>query len=247
MDQLLKGKRALVTGGSRGIGAAVVKRLAREGADVALTYISRSDEANKTAAAVMALEVRALAIQADAGDAESVVAAVDKTVQEFGGLDILVNNAGIALMRPIDSFTLKDFDRIYAVNVRAVFVATQAAVRHMKAGGRVINIGSCNAERIPTLGGAAYAMSKAALVGLVKGLSRELGPRGITINNVQPGPVNTDRNPDNSEFAMTVKGFMAIPRYAHVEEIAGMVAYLAGPEAGFVTGASLIIDGGFTA
>jgi 3-oxoacyl-[acyl-carrier protein] reductase len=247
MDQQLKGKRALVTGGSRGIGAAIVKRLARDGAHVALTYVSKPDEAHKTAAAAGALGVRALAIQADAADPEAVVAAVERTVKEFGGIDILVNSAGIALMAPIDTFSLKDFDRTFAVNVRAVFVATQAAVKHMKEGGRVITIGSCNAERMPFAGGAVYAMSKAALVGLVQGLARDLGPRGITINNVQPGPVDTDMNPADGDFATTLKQLMALPRYGHVDEIAAMVAYLAGPEAGFVTGASLTIDGGFTA
>jgi 3-oxoacyl-[acyl-carrier protein] reductase len=247
MSQPLKNKRALVTGGSRGIGAAIVKRLAREGAHVALTYVSKPEEADKTAAAAKALGVRALAIQADSADAEAVIAAVERTAREFGGLDILVNNAGIAKMAPIDAFSLNDFDRTFAVNVRAVFVATQAAVKHMKEGGRVINIGSCNAERMPFAAGAVYAMSKSALVGLVQGLSRDLGPRGITINNVQPGPVDTDLNPANSDFAEMLKKLMALPRYGHVDEVAAMVAYLAGPEAGFVTGASLTIDGGFTA
>src|SRR5436305_14379204 len=150
-------------------------------------------------------------------------------------------------MAPIDQFSLEDFDRTFAVNVRAVFVATQAAVKHMMQGGRVINIGSCNADRMPFAGGAVYAMSKAALVGLVKGLARDLGPRGITINNIQPGPVDTDMNPASGDFAETLKKLMALPRYGHADEIAAMVAYLAGPEAGFVTGASLTIDGGFTA
>ena len=247
MNHPLKGKRALVTGGSRGIGAAIVKRLAREGADVALTYVSKPDEAGKTVDAAKALGVRALAVQADAASAEAVVAAVERTAKEFGGLDILVNNAGIALMAPIDTFSLKDFDRTFAVNVRAVFVAIQASVKHMKEGGRVITIGSCNADRMPVVGSAVYGMSKAALAGLVQGLSRDLGPRGITINNVQPGPVDTDLNPASGEFAESLKKLMALPRYGHVDEIAAMVAYLAGPEAGFVTGASLMIDGGFTA
>ena len=247
MNHSLQGKRALVTGGSRGIGAAIVKRLAREGADVALTYVSKPDEASKTADAAKAFGVRALAIQADAGNAEAVIEAVERTAKEFGGIDILVNNAGVGLMAPIDAFSLANFDRTFAVNVRAVFVATQAAVSYMKEGGRVINIGSCNAERMPFVGGAVYAMSKAALVGLVKGLSRDLGPRGITVNNIQPGPVDTDLNPATGEFAEMLKKVMALPRYAHADEIAAMVAYLAGPEAGFVTGASLTIDGGFTA
>ena len=169
--QSLKGKRAMVTGGSRGIGAAIVKRLAREGADVALTYVSKPDEAGKTAEAAKALGVRALSVQADAANFEAVVAAVEQTAREFGGIDILVNNAGIAALAPIDTLSIADFDRTFAVNVRAVFIATQAAAKHLKEGGRVINIGSCNAERMPFTGGAAYAMSKAALVGLVKGLT----------------------------------------------------------------------------
>jgi 3-oxoacyl-[acyl-carrier protein] reductase len=148
---------------------------------------------------------------------------------------------------PVDQLKLADFDRTLAVNVRAVFVATQAAIKHMKEGGRIINIGSCNAERMPFGGGAAYAMSKSALVGLVKGLARDLGPRGITVNNIQPGPIDTDMNPAHGEFAEMLLKLMAVPRYGHVDEIAGMVAYLAGPEAGYITGASLTIDGGFTA
>jgi len=247
MATTLQGKVALVTGGSRGIGAAIVKRLARDGADVALTYVSKPNEANKTAEAAKAFGVRALTIQADAADAEAVVGAVDQAAKAFGKIDILVNNAGVALMAPVESFALKDFDRTFAVNVRAVFVATQAAVKHMGVGGRVINIGSCNAERMPFAGGAVYAMSKAALQGLVQGLARDLGPRGITVNNVQPGPVDTDMNPAEGEFAASLKALMALPRYGHTDEIAAMVAYLAGPEAGFVTGASLTIDGGFTA
>lgn len=247
MNLSLQGKRALVTGGSRGIGAAIVKRLASEGAHVALTYVSKPDQADETVKAAQGLGVRSIAIQADSAHAEAVSEAVERTVAELGGIDILVNNAGIATMAPIDEFRLNDFDRTFAVNVRAVFVATQAAVKHMKQGGRIINIGSCNAERMPFAGGAVYAMSKAALVGLVKGLSRDLGPRGITINNVQPGPVDTDLNPATGEFAESLKKVMALPRYGHVDEVAAMVAYLAGPEAGFVTGASLTIDGGFTA
>jgi 3-oxoacyl-[acyl-carrier protein] reductase len=244
----LQNRRALVTGGSRGIGAAIVKRLAREGAHVALTYISKPDQANETAKAAQALGVRAIAIQADSADPEAVVAAVERTVAELGGIDILVNSAGVLSIAPLDNFSLNDFDHTLAVNVRAVFVATQAAVRHMKEGGRIINIGSCNAERMPFVGGAVYAMSKAALVGLVRGLARDLGPRGITINNVQPGPVDTEMNPANSDFAeMQRKQFMALPRYGTPDEIGAMVAYLAGPEAGYVTGASLTIDGGHNA
>jgi 3-oxoacyl-[acyl-carrier protein] reductase len=247
MNRTLKNKRALVTGGSRGIGAAIVRRFAHEGADVAFTYVSKPEKADETARAAQDFGVRAIAIQADGADAKAVAAAVERTARELGGIDILVNNAGIGVFAPIENCRLEDFDRTVAVNVRAVFVAIQAAVKHMKAGGRIINIGSCNAERMPFAGGAVYAMSKAALVGLTKGLSRDLGPRGITINNVQPGPVDTDLNPATGEFAEMLKKLMALPRYAEGDEIAAMAAYLAGPEAGFVTGASLTIDEGFTA
>jgi 3-oxoacyl-[acyl-carrier protein] reductase len=247
-NHTLKNKRALVTGGSRGIGAAIVKRLASEGAQVAFTYANSPDRARETANAAQSFGVRAIAIQSDSADASAVVAAVDRTVSELGGIDILVNSAGVLALGPIDDFKLADFDRTIAINVRAVFVATQAAIKHMKAGGRIINIGSCNAERMPFQGGAVYAMSKSALQGLVQGLARDLGPRGITINNVQPGPINTEMNPDKGEFAeLLKKQFMALPRYGTAEEVAAMIAYLAGPEAGYVTGASLTIDGGFNA
>jgi 3-oxoacyl-[acyl-carrier protein] reductase len=247
MNHTLKGRCALVTGGSRGIGAAIVKRLASEGANVALTYSSSPDRANEVVQDATALGVKALAIQADSADSEAVVAAVERTVSELGGIDILVNNAGIAVMAPLDEFKLADFDRVFAVNVRAVFVAAQAAARRMKEGGRIINIGSTNADRMPFPGGSVYAMSKSALQGLVQGLSRDLGPRGITINNVQPGPVDTEMNPATGDFAESLLKLMALPRYGKAEEIAAMVAYLAGPEAGYVTGANLMIDGGFSA
>lgn len=247
MTQRLKGKRALVTGGSRGIGAAIVRRLALEGAHVALTYVSHPERADEMVRETQALGVKALAIQADSADADAVIAAVERTVSGLGGIDILVNNAGIAVMGLIDDYSLEDFDRILAVNVRAVFVATQAALKHMREGGRIINIGSCNAVRVPFDGAGVYAMSKAALVGLVKGLARDLGPRGITINNVLPGPVDTELNPAGGEFAKVLMPLMAVPRYATGDEIASMVAYLASPEAAFVTGAGLLIDGGFSA
>ncbi|MEH2008103.1 3-oxoacyl-ACP reductase family protein [Nostoc sp.] len=247
MNYTLKNKRALVTGGSRGIGAAIVKRLATEGADVAFTYTSSPDRAKEIAQAVQALGVQALDIQANSAEASEVVAAVEQTVEKLGGIDILVNNAGVAQMAPIDDFTLADFDRTFAINVRAVFVATQAAVKHMQEGGRIINIGSTNAERVPFAGGSVYAMSKSALQGLVQGLARDLGPRGITINNVQPGPIATDMNPPEGEFAEMLKKQLALPRYGTVEEVAGMVAYLAGSEAAYITGANLMIDGGFSA
>ncbi len=242
----LSNKVAFVTGGSRGIGAAIVKRLAREGANVALTYVSKPDKARETVEAARALGVKALAIPADCADPKALTEALECAAAELNGLDILVNNAGILPSASFDSCSLEDFDRTVAVNVRAVFVATQAAVRHMKAGGSVINIGSCVAERVPFVSSGVYAMSKAALVGLVKGLARELGPRGITINNVQPGPVDTDMNPATGDFAKTLLPLMAIPRYGTCDEIAAMVAYLASPEASFVTGASLTIDGGLS-
>jgi 3-oxoacyl-[acyl-carrier protein] reductase len=243
----MDGRTALVTGGSRGIGAAIVKRLAAEGANVALTYSSSPYRAAAVVKEAQAHGVKCLAIQADSADSGAVVVALERTVTEFGGIDILVNNAGIAVFAPLADFTLADFDRTVAINVRAVFVATQAALKHMKAGGRIINIGSTNAERMPLAGGAVYAMSKSALQGLVKGLARDLGPLQITINNVQPGPVATEMNPATGEFAESLKKLLALPRYASTDEIAGMVAYLASPEAGFVTGASLTIDGGFSA
>lgn len=243
----LENKRALVTGGGRGIGAAIVLRLAREGAQVALTYVSKPDQAERVALQARAMGVKALVLKADSADAKALIAAVERTANEWGGIDVLVNNAGIAAMAPLDEFSLEDFDRTVAVNLRAVFVATQAAVKHMKTGGRVLTIGSCNAERMPFAGGAVYAMSKAGLVGLVKGLARDLGSRGITINNIQPGPIDTDMNPAEGDFAEALRKLMALPRYGTAEEVAAMVAYLASPEAGFVTGASLTIDGGFTA
>jgi 3-oxoacyl-[acyl-carrier protein] reductase len=188
-----------------------------------------------------------LALRADSADAAQVVQAIDTAATAFGRIDILVNNAGVAAMAPLDEFKLADFDRTVDVNVRSVFVATQAAVKYMGEGGRVITIGSTNAERMPFAGGAVYAMSKAAIVGLTKGLARDLGPRGITINNVQPGPVDTDMNPANTEFADSLRALMAIDRYGHADEIAGFVAYLASPEAAYITGANLLIDGGFAA
>ncbi|MBI5387982.1 MAG: SDR family oxidoreductase [Verrucomicrobia bacterium] len=247
ITKTLAGKVALVTGGSRGIGAAIAKRLARDGANVALTYASAQPKADEVVRAIQAAGGKALAVCADAGDAAAVQAAVAQTVQTFGRLDILVNNAGIAIIKPVDAFSLDEFDRSVAVNIKGLFVATQAAVRHMGEGGRVIHIGSVNADRMPFAGGSVYAMTKAAVAGLTRGLARDLGPRGITVNNVQPGPVDTDLNPATGPFAESLKALMALPRYAHGDEIAGMVAYLASPEAGFVTGACLTIDGGFAA
>ncbi|MGB9990630.1 SDR family oxidoreductase [Massilia sp. SM-13] len=243
----LQGKTAFVTGGSRGIGAAIVRRLAAEGATVAFSYQSSADTAYALVREIEAAGGRALAIRADAADADAVTKSINDVAKEYGAIDILVNNAGVLRLGDVSEFSLEDFDLTVAVNVRAVFVATKAALAHMGSGGRVINIGSTNADRMPFAGGAAYAMSKSALKGLVQGLSRDLGPRGITINNVQPGPVNTDMNPENSDFAASLHGLMALPRHGTPEEIAGLTAYLASPEAAYVTGASLNIDGGFAA
>ncbi len=243
----LNGKVALIQGGSRGIGAAIVKRLAAEGAVVAFTYVSSTAKAEELQNAIIASGGKALAIKADSADAAAIRQAVNHTVETFGRLDILVNNAGVLAVAPLEDFKLEDFDQTLAINVRSVFIATQEAARHMGQGGRIINIGSTNADRMPFAGGGPYAMSKAALVGLTKGLARDLGPRGITINNVQPGPVDTDMNPADSDFAESLMGYMAVGRYGKVEEIASFVAYLAGPEAAYITGASLTIDGGFGA
>ncbi|EJL87214.1 dehydrogenase of unknown specificity, short-chain alcohol dehydrogenase [Herbaspirillum sp. CF444] len=243
----LKDKVAFVQGGSRGIGAAIVERLVQEGAIVAFTYVSSPDKAQALVSKVEAKGGRALAIQADSSDTAALQQAIRIAAETFGRLDILVNNAGVLALGSVEEFKLEDLDRTLAVNVRSVFVATQEAVRFMGEGGRIITIGSTNADRMPFAGGAVYAMSKSAIVGLTKGLSRDLGPRGITVNNVQPGPVDTDMNPADSDFAETLKGLMALPRYGKAEEIASFVAYLAGPEAGYITGASLMIDGGFSA
>ncbi|RZI83784.1 MAG: 3-oxoacyl-ACP reductase FabG [Pseudomonas sp.] len=241
------GKVALVQGGSRGIGAAIVRRLALQGAHVAFTYVSSAGPAQALAEEINSAGGKALALRADSADASAVQQAVQNTVETFGRLDILVNNAGVLAVAPVAEFDLAEFDRMLAVNVRSVFVASQAAAPHLGQGGRIINIGSTNAERMPFAGGAPYAMSKSALVGLTKGLARDLGPQGVTVNNVQPGPVDTDMNPADGDFANSLIPLMAVGRYGHAEEIASFVAYLAGPEAGYITGASLTVDGGFSA
>jgi len=241
----LDGKVALVTGGSRGIGAAIAKRLAADGAAVAITYSSAKEKADEVIRSIELAGGRALAIQADNNDPEAVKNAVIKTVKSFDGLDVLVNNAGIAVFKPLDEISIDEFDRTVAVNVRAVFIASQEASRHMKEGGRIITIGSTNADRMPVVGGTVYGMSKAAVAGLTRGLARDLGPRGITVNVVQPGPVDTDMNPANGPFAEMLKPMLAIKRYSEAHEVAAMVSYLASDEAAYVTGAALTIDGGF--
>ena len=241
----LSGKIALVTGGSRGIGAAIAKRLAREGAQVAITWSTNPDKATEVVESIKAAGGHAIAIQADSANPADIRRAVASVVEQEGGLDILINNAGVATMVPVEEFQEADFDRLIAVNVKGVYVATQEALRHLKDGGRIINIGSINADVVPFPGMAIYAMSKAAIATFTRGLAREVGARGITVNNIQPGPVNTDMNPADSDFAETLRGLMAVPRYGSAEEIAGLAAYLASDESAFVTGASWNIDGGF--
>ncbi|MFN6473131.1 MAG: 3-oxoacyl-ACP reductase family protein [Nostoc sp. SerVER01] len=247
MAKRLTGKVALVTGGSRGLGAAIAKRLADDDAAVALTYTSSPQKADEVVRAIESAGGKALAIRADSADVEAVKNAVAETVKAFGRLDILVNNAGVAALAPIDQFSLEDFDRLVAVNIKGVFVATQEAIRHMGEGGRIINIGSVNSDLVPFVGGSVYALTKGAIASFTRGLARDLGFRGITVNNIQPGPVDTDMNPADGPFAESIKAMIALQRYGHSDEIAGMVSYLASAEAGFITGASLKIDGGFTA
>jgi 3-oxoacyl-[acyl-carrier protein] reductase len=242
-----RSRSILVIGGSRGIGAAIVERFAREDARIAFTFVSRSEEAERTATRARASGATVLSIRADSADAAAIQDAVEKAAGAHGGIDVLVVSAGVAAMAPVETFALADLDRTLAVNLRGVFIAIQAAAKHMSKGGRIVTIGSCNAERMPFQGGSVYAMSKAGLVGLVKGLSRDLGPRGITVNNVQPGPVDTDMNPAQGDFADMLRGFLAVGRYGEGDEIAALVAFLASPDAAFITGASLAIDGGFTA
>jgi 3-oxoacyl-[acyl-carrier protein] reductase len=246
MAKTLIGKVALVTGGSRGIGAAIAARLARDGAAVAITYANAQQKAAEVVAAIEAAGGQTLAIRADSADVAAVKSAVAETVRRLGHLDILVNNAGVLVVAPLDAFSLDDFDRMVAVNVRGVFVAIQEASRHMGAGGRIITIGSVNAERVPFQGGGVYAMTKAAVAGLTRGLARDLGPRGITVNNVQPGPTVTDMT-SVPGMAEAVKPLIPLGRMGSTAEIAAMVAYLVGPESGFVTGASMTIDGGYVA
>ncbi|MBF6370371.1 3-oxoacyl-ACP reductase FabG [Nocardia puris] len=241
----LVGRTALVTGGSRGIGAAIVDRLARDGAKVAFTYSASKDDAAALAERIVARGGSALAIRADSGDAVAVQEAVAATVAEWGGLDILVNNAGVAHVAPLEEFPLEEFDRMLAVNVRGVFTAIKAAAPHLGSGGRIITIGSINADRVPVPGIGVYSLTKAAVAGLTRGLARELGPRGITVNTVQPGPTATDMNPATGDFADAMKSMMALGHYAQPADIASAVAYLARPEARFVTGISWDVDGGF--
>lgn len=246
MTKPLEGKVAIVTGGSRGIGAAIVRRLAMDGASVAFTFASSKEKAEAITAEIELKGGRALAIQADSADAAALQRAIDKAADHFGSIDILVNNAGILLLNSLETFPLEDFDRMFAVNVRAVFAGTQAAAKHMHEGGRIITIGSVTAERSGFPTSAVYSMTKSAVAAMMRGLARDLGPRGITVNTIQPGPTETDMNTDPHANEM-LKGLIALGRMGKDREIASLAAYLASSEASFITGASLTIDGGYLA
>ncbi len=243
----LTDKVALVTGGSRGIGAAIAKRLAADGASVAITYTKGADAAKAVVQEIEGAGGKALAIQADAADAGAVTAAVEKAVASFGRLDILVNNAGTAIPKAFEEATLEEMDRVFGINVRGTLVATQAALKHMRDGGRIIMIGSCVGERMMTPGLAVYAATKGAIKMFTQGLAREVGDRGITVNNIQPGPIDTDLNPAAGDWATPQIANTALKRYGHVGDIAAMVAFVAGPEASYITGANLTVDGGTNA
>jgi 3-oxoacyl-[acyl-carrier protein] reductase len=240
-------KVALVTGGSRGIGAAIAKRLAADGAQVAITY---AKDAAAAAAVVRAIERgggRAVAIQADAADTKAVQGAVEKVVTTFGRLDVLVNNAGTAIPKSLEETTLEEMDRVIDINIRGSILATQAALKHMKSGGRIIMIGSAVGERVATPGLVVYAGTKGAVKMFAQALAREVGSRGITVNNVQPGPIDTDLNPATGDWAVPQKAATALDRYGRVDDIAAMVALVAGPEGSYITGANLTVDGGMNA
>jgi 3-oxoacyl-[acyl-carrier protein] reductase len=243
----LEGKIAFITGGSRGIGAAIAKRLAADGAKVAITYTKGADAAASVVKEIEDAGGKAIAIQADAADAEAVKAAVEKTVATLGRLDVLVNNAGTAIPKTFEETTLEEMDRVLDINIRGVFLATQAALKHMKSGGRIISIGSSVGEHVVVPGLVAYSATKGAVKIFTQALSRELGSRGITVNNVQPGPIDTELNPAASEWAVPQKAATALDRYGHVDEVAALVAFVAGPESSYITGANLTVDGGMNA
>ncbi len=244
----LQGKRALVTGASRGIGAAIAKALAAEGADVAITYEKSAEAAGEVVDAIKVAGRRGVAIQADSADVSAVQASVEKTVAELGGLDILVNNAGILRLSTVKDISLEDIDALLNVNVRAPIVASKAAIPHLGKGGRIINIGSFFADKVP--GGAGlpvYALTKSALTAFSQGLARELGPNDITVNVVQPGSIDTDMNPAHGAFGDILRSITALGRYGKVEDIANIVTFLASSKAQYITGATLTVDGGANA
>ena len=243
----LAGKVALVTGSSRGIGAAIAKRLASDGAKVGITYTKGADAAAAVVQEIERAGGEAIALQADATDAAAVKAAVKKTVSTFGRLDVLVNNAGTAIPKPFEETTLEELDLMIDLNLRGVLTATQAALKHIKDGGRIISIGSCVGERDLTPGLAAYAATKGAVKMFTQGLAREVGGRGITVNNIQFGPIDTDLNPASGEWATPQVANTALKRYGKVNEVAALVAFVAGPEASYITGANLTVDGGTNA
>src|SRR6202030_4210716 len=247
MSRKLEGKIALVTGGSRGIGAAIAKRLAADGANVAITYTKGADAAAAVVKEIERTGGKAIAIQADATDAAAVKAAVERTVATFGRLDVLVNNAGTAIPKAFEETTLEELDRVIDTNIRGVFVATQAALKHMKSGGRIIMIASCVGERMMTPGLVPYSATKGAVKMFTQGLSREVGDRGITVNNVQPGPIDTDLNPATGDWAVPQKAVTALGRFGTVDEVAALVAFIASPESSYITGANLTVDGGMNA
>ncbi len=242
----IEGRTALVTGGSRGIGRAVALRLAEDGADVVLTYEHETERAAAVVDQIKEIGRRAVAVQADSADVAAVTAAVDEAAATFGRLDILVNNAGVFVVGPIEDLGPAEFDRTVAVNVRAPFMASRAAARHMTEGGRIISVGSNVGERTVFPGFTLYALSKTALIGMTKGLARDLGPRGITANLVNPGPTDTDANPADNPNADAIRSFTALGRYATPDEIAATVAHLAGDGGRYITGATINVDGGFT-
>lgn len=247
MTQNLKGKVALVTGGSRGIGAAIAKRLAADGAAVAITYAKDAAAALTVSQAIEAGNGKAIVIQADASDPQAVRAAIAKVVTTFGKLDILVNNAGTAIPKPFEEATFEEIDRVIDINLRGVFVTTHEALKHMNKNGRIIMIGSCVGERNLTPGLAAYAATKGAVKMFTQSLSREVGGRGITVNNVQPGPIDTDLNPASGDWATPQLAVTALKRYGTPAEVASLVAFVAGPESSYITGANLTVDGGTNA
>src|SRR5213080_1219402 len=247
MFKKLEGKIALITGGSRGIGAAIAKRLAADGANVAITYTKGVDAAASVVKEIERAGGKAIAIQADAADAGAVEAAVEKTVEAFGRLDVLVNNAGTAIPKTFEETTLEELDRLIDVNVRGTLVATQAALKHMKNGGRIIMIGSSVGERVMVPGLVPYSATKGAVKMFTQGLSREVGSRGITVNNIQPGPIDTELNPAAGDWAVPQKAVTALNRYGHVDEVAAPVAFVASPESSYITGANLTVDGGTNA